>query len=135
MQTIFELKTEIPFDLNIFENMRETAVKLLTAAEHGQYTEAIVLFSGTGNQYSAIIKNALSKEKTDETSWLEKLKAANDTEIHYVLCMWQVDNCIDIPSFAFRELLCSLNPKNSESLVFVMTAKGVAAIKVCATMR
>ncbi len=134
MQTFFELKTEVPFDLNIFKNMRETAIELLSVAEHGQYTEAIVLFSVSGNKYSAIIKNALSKEKMEEMLLLENLKTANDTEIRYVLCMWQ-DNCIDIPSFAFRELLCNLNSKNSESLLFVMTAKGVSAIKASTTMK
>ncbi len=134
MQTFFELKTEILFDMNIFEDMRETAIELLSDAENGEHTQAIVLFSVSGNKYSAIIKNAVSKEKTDEMILLEDIKTANDTEIRYCLCMWQ-DNCIDIPSFAFRELLCSLNPKNSESLLFVMTEKGVSVMKASTTMK
>ena len=133
MQSLFELKTKITFDSDVFDNMKEMAIKLLYNTESGKYTQAIVLFSATGNKYSTIIRNACSKEKTEETSLIERLKIAEDTELRYVLCVWQ-DNSIDIPSFAFRKMLCTLNPKNSESLLFVMTAEGVSAIKVSATM-
>ena len=134
MQSLFELKTKLPFDSNVFESMKETAVKLLYNAERGEYTQAIVLFSVTGNKYGTIIKNALSEEKLDEKSLLERLNVSNDTEIRYVLCMWQ-DTCIDIPSFDFRKLLYALNSKNSESLLFVMTAKGVSGIKLSTTIK
>jgi len=51
-----------------------------------------------------------------------------------VLCIWQ-DQCIDIPSFAFRNLLLDLNEKNSESTLFIMTTDGVSGIKLSATMK
>lgn len=134
MQSIFELKTKITLDLTVFEHMKETAMELLSNAEKIQYTQAIVLLSAAGNEYSAIIKNALSEEKTDEASLLRKMKEAKDDEICCVLCMWQ-DKCIDIPSFAFRKLLFALNPKNSEASLFVMTADGVSEIKLSSTMK
>ena len=65
---------------------------------------------------------------------LDSPGAAKDTEIRYVLCMWQ-DSGIDVPSYAFRDLLCTLNSKNSESLLFVMTAEGVSVTKVSTTMK
>ena len=133
MQSLFELKNKITFDSNIFNNMKETAIKLLHNAKSDKYTQALVLFSSTGNRYSTIIRNACSEEKTEEASLIESLKIAEDTELSYVLCMWQ-DNGIDIPSFTFRKMLCTLNPKNSESLLFVMTAGGVSAIKAYSTM-
>ena len=134
MHALFELKNPLPFDRNLFENMKKTALKLLDGAEKSQYTQAIVLSSATGKEYSVRINNVLSQEKTDETALLEKIKESGDTEIGCVLCMWQ-DYGIDIPSYAFRESLCALNTKNSESLMFVMTADGVAAVKMSAVMK
>ncbi len=100
--------------------MMNTANTILKNAECEQYTQAIVLLSATGKEYSAVIKNVLSEEKTDEKILLDTLKEAKDTEIRYCLCTW-CDGSIDIPSFAFRNMLCELNPKNSETLSFVRT--------------
>ena len=134
MQAIFELKNPLPFDANVLENLKKTALKLLDGTEKEPYTQAIVLFSATGKEYSVRIKNALSQEKTDETALIKTIKESGDTEIGCVLCMWQ-DHGIDIPSYAFRESLCALDPKNSEALMFVMTADGVAAVKMSAVMK
>ena len=134
MHAIFELKNPLPFDANVLENMKKTALKLLDGAEKDPYTQAIVLSSATGKEYSVRINNALSQEKTAETALLEKIKESGDTEIGCVLCMWQ-DHGIDIPSYAFRESLCALDPQNSESLMFVMTAAGVAAVKMSTVMK
>ena len=135
MQTLFELKTKLTIDMAVFEQMKKTAEAELSKAEAGQYVQTVVLLSAKENEYSTLIKNALSKEKADETAFLEGIKNVNDTEICYVLCMWQADKCIDIPSFDFRKLLCALNPKNTEALLFVMTANGVSGIKVSTTMK
>ena len=135
MQTLFELKTKLTIDMAVFEQMKKTAEAELSKAAAGQYVQAVVLLSAKGNEYSTLIKNALSKEKADETAFLEGIKNVNDTEICYVLCMWQADKSIDFPSFDFRKLLCALNPKNTEALLFVMTANGVSGIKVSTTMK
>ena len=134
MGSIFELKTKTAIDLPVFERMKEKAIKLLSDAEPGQYTQAVVLLSALGNEYGAVIKNALSEEKTDETRLIQKIKDAKDTEICCALCMWY-NKSIDIPSFAFRELLFTLNPNNSETSIFVMTADGVSKIKLSKTMK
>ncbi len=130
---LFELKTKPTINLAVFERMKGKAIDLLSNAEHGQYTQAIVLLSISGNEYGAVIKNALSEEKTDEAFLIQIIKDAKDTEICCALCMWY-DNSIAIPSFAFRELLFTINPKNSETLLFVMTADGVSGIKLSKTM-
>ena len=134
MHARFELSTKIPIDQTIFENMKKAAEELLCCAEGDKYTQAIVLFSARKNMYSAIIKNVLADEKTDEKSLLEQLKSAEDTEIRYLLSMW-ADRELDMASYAFRELLCSLNPKNAEAVVFVTTFDGVAGITIDKTMR
>jgi len=134
MRSLFELKTKIMPDLTMFECMKKKAIELLSDAEKSQYTQAIVLHSSTGNEYSTIIQNALSEEKADEASLFCKIQEAKDYEICFVLCMWQ-DQRIDIPSFAFRNLLLDLTEKNSESTLFVMTADGVSGIKLSATLK
>lgn len=131
---LFELRTKLPYDPNVFDKMKATAIRLLDNAEKEQNTQAIVLYSASKNEYSAIIKNACSRELTEEKALLEKLKIANDTEIRYVLCMWK-NNEIDIPSFAFRKMMIELETKNTESLIFVLTADGVSSIKLSTTMK
>ena len=134
MHALFESEAKLTVDMSVFEQMKKTAEAELSKAETGRYTQAIVLLSSKGNEYSTLIKNALSEGKTDEIALLEKMKNFNDTEIRYVLCLWQ-DNGIDIPSFDFRKLICAHNPKNAESILFVMTSDGVSGINASATMK
>lgn len=134
MQALFELKIKTVPHLTVFHGMMNTATKLLSGAEKSQYTQAIVLHSAKGNEYSTMIRNALSEEKSDEKALLYQIQEANDSEIDFVLCMWQ-DEGIDIPSFDFRKLLLESNEKNADTALFVMTADGVSEIKLSATMK
>ena len=134
MHTLFELNTKIDVDAAAFERMMNAAEAELSKAEKSQYIQAIVLLSVKGNEYSTLIKNALSKEKSDETALLKRIKNLNDTEIRYALCLWQ-DGGIDIPSYWFRKSLCTLDPKNTETLLFVMSTDGIGGIKVSTTMK
>ena len=134
MRSLFELKTKLTVDMSVFEQMKKTAEIELSKAETGQYTQSVVLLSAKGNEYSTLIKDALSKEKSDETALLKRIKDLNDTEIRYALCLWQ-DGGLDIPSYWFRESLCTLDLKNTETLLFVMTADGIGGIKVSTTMK
>ena len=134
MHTLFELNTKIDVDAAAFERMMNAAKAELSKAEKSQYIQAIVLLSVKENEYSTLIKNALSKEKSDETALLKRIKDLNDTEIRYALCLWQ-DGGIDIPSYWFRKSLCTLDPKNTETLLFVMSTDGIGGIKVSTTMK
>ena len=134
MHTLFELNTKIDVDAAAFERMMNAAEAELSKAEKSQYIQAIVLLSVRENEYSTLIKNALSKEKSDETALLKRIKDLNDTEIRYALCLWQ-DGGIDIPSYWFRKSLCTLDPKNTETLLFVMSTDGIGGIKVSTTMK
>ncbi len=134
MKSVFVPKTVFPFDAAVYERMRQTAANILQEAEQSQCTQALVLFSSAGNEYGALIKDALSEEKADETALLEGLTAEHDTEVRYVLCMWQ-DKCLDIPSLAFRNMLCALDPHNTDALLFVATRTDVCAIKLAGTLK
>lgn len=133
MRSLFELQTKATIDLTIFSRMKEKAIDLLSNCDHGKYTQAIILFSSSEKVYEAVIKNALSEEMIDEVCLIQKIMNAENTEICYVLCMWH-DKSIDIPSFAFRQLLLALNPKNSAASLFVMTTDGVSAVELSTTM-
>ncbi len=133
MQSLFELKTEVPFDAKIREHMIKTASELLKNADKGQYTQALVLTTDKG-EYGAVISNALSPEKAEEGCLLDRLRTADDTAVRYVLCMWG-DAGIDLPSHAFRELLCELDPQNAEALIFVRTKSGISAVKLQTTLK
>ena len=105
MQPTFEPETKTTIDPTVFGRMKKKAADLLSGVEKDQYTQAIVLLSATDNEHSEIVENALSEEND---LLLQKLRETNDSEICFVLCMWQ-DEHIDIPSFAFRKSLLALN--------------------------
>ena len=134
MKTLFELKNHLPFDTDLLERLQKAASIMLKSAEQGQYTQGLILISSTEKEYSAVIKDVLSEEHAEEKALLEELKANHDTTIDYILCMWQ-DGCIDIPSWAFRKMLCSLDPKNADARLFVTTKNGVSVIKLANTMK
>ena len=131
--SLFELKNPIAVDLCLFEKMKKTATELLSGAEKGQNTQAVVLFSAQGNEYGTVIKDAIAEDTSDEIALIESLKEG-DTEIKCVLCMWQ-DHTIDIPSYRLRKMLRAINCQNAESVLLVMTFDGISGIKVAVTMK
>lgn len=134
MKTLFEINEGLENESKAFNEMMARAKRLLSTAENGEFTQAVVLYSKSGAEYSMLLKNACTEQLEDERALLDRLKNCNDTEIQYLMCMW-ADNCIDIPSFALRKMLCEVNPKNSETLIFVMTTDGVSFIKLSKTMK
>lgn len=134
MKTLFQLNTAASYDADVLEDMKATALDLLHNTRREKYTQVLVLYSSRGKKYHAILKNACSEDRTEEKGLLERLKAEGDTEIRYILCMWQ-DNNIDVPSFAFRTMLTEIDRKNQETRFFVMTAEGISATKLSVTMK
>ena len=134
MKSIFEIKNPMFFDESKFQNMKDIAKASLSGTEKKQYTQAIVLLSSRGNEYSAVIENALSVEKSDEKVLLDKLVAALDTKIDLILCLWQ-NGSVDVPSYDFRKMLCELNPYNANSGIFVMTQDAYSVIKLGSTLK
>ena len=134
MQTIFEPKNELSFDRDVFESMRKSALDFLQTAEKNEYTLVIVLLSSTGKKYCTIVNNALTDDQGDTRSLLERLRLHNDIVVDRILCLWQ-DGNIDVPSFAFRKMLCALSPKNTASGIFVQTETGFSTVKLETTMK
>ncbi len=134
MRSLFEIKNPLVFDESIFTKLKNTADEILLNTEKKQYTQAIVLLTSCSNEYSAVIENALSVEKSDEKALLDKLIAASNTKIDLILCLWQ-DGSVDIPSYDFRKKLCVLNPDNADSGIFVITRDGYSVIKLGSTLK
>ena len=63
MQSLFELRTKLPVDMSVFEQMKKTAETELYKAETGLYTQAVVFLSAKGNEYSTLIKMHYLKKK------------------------------------------------------------------------
>lgn len=133
MQEPLETKAEKAPDGVFFHKMKETARELLGGGTNGPYTQAIVLRSAKGNLYGARIENACSDAMAQEVALLQRMLDAEDTEVGYVLCAWG-NGWIDLPSFAFRKMLCACHPKNAEALVFVTAARGVCTKPLTKTM-
>ena len=134
MKSVFDIKESLMFDAVVFEQMKRSASSLLAGAKDNKYTQVIVLLTEAGGEYGKVVVNALSEDKAEEKALLERLSEAKDTVVTRVLCMWQ-DGGIDLPSMKFRKLLCELDPKNSESGIFVITADGFSVIKTENTMK
>ncbi|MBE6531235.1 MAG: hypothetical protein E7679_03980 [Ruminococcaceae bacterium] len=128
------MENTLMFDSDIFEKMMGTARDILNNTEKGEYTQAIVLLSANGAEYAAIIKNALSEDKSDEKALIERLTIANDTEIEYLLCLWQ-NGGIDLPSYRSREMLCETDTRNTECKIFVLTQNGTSVVKLEKTIK
>ena len=112
-----------PFMPSTFDKMRKTAESLLKDISKEKMTQAVVLLSSKGKEYSTIIEDVLSEEKLAEKSLLRELLANDDTEIGYILVVWK-NGCVDVPSYDFREMLCRLNIENKNASIFFRCEAG-----------
>jgi len=134
METLFELKTAEQFDISVFERMKKSAENVSVNIDTVKRAQVIVLLTANEVEYSAVISDPLTEGKTEESAFLEKITAENNTKISYALCMWK-DSCIDVPSFAFRKMMVELDPENNNTMIFVQTAKGISAVKLSNIMK
>ena len=105
----------------MIEKMMQTAKALLEGSTDGEYTQAIVLLSKKGTENGAIIANALDPALTDEKALIARI--VGDTEISYILCVWQ-NGGIDLPSITFRRMLVELDVRNLGAKIFLRTENG-----------
>ena len=129
MRTLFDIKTPVPFDSDVFEKMRASALELLSDKEKSKNAQAIVALTESGNEHCIFVPNAMAEEKTVEKALIEKLIAESDTVITHLLCLWHDGECsIDIASFDFRTMLINMNEANLNTKIFVLTKDGYSSI-------
>lgn len=130
---LFDIKDTAPFDAVVFETMLTAAQKALDNVVPQKRTQAIVLRTAKKNQYVSVISDALSDGKAEERELIGKMVSGEDTEVTDILCMWH-DGSVDLPSFAFRNMLCQANANNRNAGIFVFTANGYSTLKLVHTL-
>lgn len=135
MRTLFDIKTPVPFDSDVFEKMRASALEVLKDKKTDRYAQVIVALTENGNEHCIFVPNAMAEEKTVEKALIEKLIAESDTVITHLLCLWHDGEYnMDIPSFDFRILLLDMNETNLNTKIFVNAANGPSTILLRVTV-
>ena len=70
-----------------------------------------------------LVKGKLDTGFADEERFIWMLKDKNDSEVKYIVCMWN-HGAVEIPSMHFRELLMEASPKNADAIFVVLTEDG-----------
>ena len=122
-----------PFVRSVFDQMMQTSESLLKDISTTKMTQAVVLLSSKGKEYSTIIEDVLAEEKNAEKSLVSELRANDDTEICYILSVWK-NGCVDVPSYDFRKMLCRLNIENKNAAIFLMGEAGYHVKSLDTTM-
>ena len=131
MSTIYSAP---PFVRSIFDQMMQTAVHMLKDAPNARLTQAIVLLTSKGKEYSAIIEDVLSEEKIAEKALIKEMQKDNDTELRYVMTVWKTSSGVDMPSYDFRKMLCCMNPENKNAAIFMNEIANYTVLPLGATM-
>ena len=131
MSTIYSAP---PFVRSIFDQMMQTAVHMLKDAPNARLTQAIVLLTSKGKEYSAIIEDVLSEEKIAEKALIKEMQKDNDTELRYVMTVWKTSSGVDMPSYDFRKMLCRMNPENKNAAIFMNEIANYTVLPLGATM-
>lgn len=116
------------------EKLCSVAEELLKNADKKPYTQTIVLYTSKNNGYGVLIKDALSEEKSDEKSLFELMTSNDDTKVTSLICIWH-EGSFDLPSCAFRQMLCKLNPENEEAKITFPKENGWFSRTVKSTMK
>ena len=85
-----------------------------------------------GNVYF-FANNVLSKGAEDEIDFWKELCDKSDTEIKYVVCMWN-NHGIEIPSMSFRKMILESVPKNAETILILQGKNGIVGKTLGACM-
>ena len=103
-----EIKTKL-------QELRETAERRLRAEPEAQMV--IALRSTKGGIYVVALPDWT--DPTSEEALLQILRDGGDTEIEQLVCIWQHDCCLDLPSMRFRRSLLELDERNADTLVLL----------------
>ena len=94
-----------------------------------QGVQVIVVLTANSHSYSFVNHHIMEGDFSEEENFIEGLVEAGETEIRYLVCMWQ--GCmLDIPSQHMREQLIKLNPLNREMYLLLRGAEGYSVKKL-----
>lgn len=78
-----------------------------------QGEQVIVVLTAKSHRFSLVNHNIMEGDLSKEENFIKGLVEVGETEIKYIVCMWQ-EYMLDIPSQHMREQLIKLNPLNKE---------------------
>ena len=115
------------------QSMLEAATSALSEMPTGEFTQAIAVHTDSDHIYVQTIANALSEDKSDETHLFQMLENKGDTKIITIVCVWQ-SGCIDLPSYAWRQMLCDLNEENKNAAILLQSDGEYTLKKLAVTL-
>ena len=104
-----------------FEQLIKEAEKLLKSDPSAE--QAVVVLTSKGNIYSFANHNVMSGSVEDECAFAGFLTENDDTEIRYMVCMWD-DATPDVPSCHLRDLLVELRLSNQNIEILLKSGEG-----------
>lgn len=107
------------FHFAIFEKMSNVARNALRNISAESNTQVIVLHSASGQIHYRVVADALAEAHTEERELIENAREDAQGRVEHILCMWH-DGSIDLPSYAFRKALLSLNGENAWTQIFLL---------------
>ena len=112
-----------------FERLKKETEKLLKSDPSAE--QAVVVLTSKGNIFSFANHNVMSGSVEDEIAFVRALTENDDTEIRYMVCMWDAA-ALDVPSCHLRNLLVELNPANQNIEILLKSGEGflVKSLKV-----
>ncbi len=107
----------------------EKARRLAASAPDAQ--QVIVVKTAKSKEYG--FANRCVGSAQDEEGFLDMLRAQDDTQIRYLVCMWHSGQ-IDVPSIRFRRRLISVCPQNRNALLVLQGGHAFSAKELEGTM-
>ena len=96
----------------------------------GEFTQAIALRTVGGTIHTAVIADAVCGDRSDEAALIAALGEA----VASLVCVWRADGFpVDLPSMAFRKMLCAHNAQNADAQIWMLTDRGYAPVRLGST--
>lgn len=95
------------------KKMLHEAEKIIKSDD--SFQQIVVVCTAKAHTYTLLNHNIVEGNLTDEENFINKLVEEKDTEINYIICMWNTCE-LDISSHHLRSLLVKVNPLNRDAM-------------------
>ena len=99
-----------------FAELYEEAKKLIKSDSSAQ--QVLVALTSKLQMYHFTNHDIMSADITEEETFIKMLMDKNDTEVKYMVCMWD-GFMLDVPSQHLRSRLTQINPLNGNTRILL----------------
>ena len=85
-----------------------------------QANQMIILYTNKNNTFILPVEDFQNTEP--EKALLQKLRAADDTQLMLLVCIWRNGYSIDLPALNFRKALVALDVRNKDTLIPLLSS-------------